>query len=199
MLQTAERHQPGKEEGHHHPFPDVQRILMPVVGLRIADEEQQEAHEHRRMVGKSDDTDEEGEVHGGDDERDFAPFVGLGLDLPFPGDFPAEEPGQNARIEQDGHGEFPAKIHHHEGRIPLPLGSDHEYRRSSKVRHRSPDGDVDKQHADRRVFQAVAELMVEIGIAQQNRRQRHRRRFGDERAEQRHHRQAQKIEGQRRG
>ena len=53
------------------------------------------------------------------------------------------------------------------------------------MRQRAADGHVDKQQPQRGVGQLAADAAVEIAALEQQRQQRHRRRLGDERSQQR--------------
>ena len=73
----------------------------------------------------------------------------------------------------------------HERHVPIPFARHHQHRRRGEMRQRAADGYVDKQQPQRGVGQLAADAPVEIPALEHERQQRHRRRFGDERTQQR--------------
>ena len=73
--------------------------------------------------------------------------------------------------------------------VPPPRARHHQHRRRGELRQRPTNRDVDKQHAQRRVFQSCRRLQVKELPREQQGANRHRGRFGDERAQHRADRQ----------
>src|SRR5690606_25016613 len=63
LLKSSEDHEARQEERDQQPFAQDQAVLVTLVRRGHAQEQQEDTHEQRRMVGERDDTDEEGQMH----------------------------------------------------------------------------------------------------------------------------------------
>ena len=78
-----------------------------------------------------------------------------------------------------------AEVREHELQVPAPRSRDHDHRRRGEMRQYASNGYIHEQQAERRVGQPAAGVQrVELPREEQ-RADRHRRRFRDERAQQR--------------
>jgi hypothetical protein len=66
----------------------------------------------------------------------------------------AKQERRRQRVDRDRQRGFPAEGRHHERGVPVPVAGDHQHRRRGERGQRATDGDVDEQHAKRRVLQA---------------------------------------------
>ena len=161
------------------------------IRLGYREEQQQQAKEDRRIVGENDDTGQQGQMPEHQRTRHTWRRIVHGRERQR-AEFASEQQGQHAGVEDHRNGRAPAEVAHHEADVPAPGVRDHQHRRGRVGRHHAADGNVHEQHAERSVFQAIADRLRVVAVAQDQRRQGHRRRFGDEGTEQRH--QAQRDE-----
>ena len=101
------------------------------------------------------------------DEVSYTLNPGEGIEVEL-----AMEEGQTARFgrtangsvvnfDQHGDGGFPAELSGHESGVPVPGGGHHQHRRRGIRRERAADGNIDKQHAQRRIFKSLGHLGAE--------------------------------------
>ena len=97
----------------------------------------------------------------------------------------AKKESRDGGIEHHRGRSLPSEGGEHEGAVPLPGFRHHQHWRRRKIGQRSSDGDVDEQNAKCEVLQSLRHPFLKDSRSQHQRRDRHRRRLGDERTEQR--------------
>ena len=194
--------QAGQEEAHEERRFQIHAAL---VGSRRADEpeeEQEPAEKERRVMSVHHRPGHEREVHRGDPRRNrqrdriaSRSFI-LGLvdighrrTMGERPKLPLVEEEVRRRGRGDGECRPPSEVPEHERRVPAPRTRHHQHRRRGEMRQRAADRDVHEKQSERRVLERGARLQIVELARQQQRADRHRRRLGDERAEQRPDRQ----------
>jgi len=114
------------------------------------------------------------------------------------GKFLAEEDEINPVADENPGNRTKPKMPEHEERAPVPFVGDEQHGRRGEIRQRAADRDVDEEQADGRVHEARAGAEPVEFATEQERAEGHRRRFRDERTEQRPEREQHKPPPRRR-
>lgn len=93
----------------------------------------------------------------------------------------AKDEAQRGHVDEDRHGRLPAEVADHVGVVEAP-GFATRPHGCCAVAQRPADGDVDEQHTERGVHEAVGQSAVVVALLEDQRGHRHRRRLGDEAA-----------------
>jgi hypothetical protein len=189
LLHAAQHHQAGQEEADQQTFLQDQRVLVAVVSLGKAEEQQEQAEEQHRMVGQQHHRGEEGQVDQGHQRRHAHRRLAFDRGVEW-AQVGLQEEGDDAGVDQNGDQGAPAEVQQHVGAVPAPGSGHHQHRRRGIGGERPADRYVNEQHAQRPVLQPLGHTGAEHGGGQHQGRQRHRGRLRDERAGERHQGQA---------
>ena len=188
-LASAVDDQPSQETSHQegHAHPDV--VLVVTGSLGETQEDEESAEKERGIVCHEDRPAEEKKVNGGYDGRNgilpLLPARGLirimwaGRILKI-GELPAEEKEIEGVGEHDAEDGLPAEVGDHEPHVPIPSFGHHEDRRGCKMGEGATDGDVHEQKTDGGISEGGTWFQGVEPFGQQEGRNGHGSRFGDE-------------------
>ena len=112
---------PARKKATSSALADDERVLVALVGLREAEEQQEQAHEDGRMVREQHHADEQRDVHRrpatGGTAVSSSPLVRARLELR---QLAAEQQRRAERVDDHGERRLPAEGRQHEGAVPLP-------------------------------------------------------------------------------
>ncbi len=160
-------------------------------GLRESQEEQESADEERGMMSEVNRQGHEQQLHHGDPQRHrpFGPahgiLLGLHADLFQLHQFLAEIGIEQQRGDHNAHDGLPSDVQEHERGVPAPGGGHHQDRWRRKMGERTAHRDAHEEQSQRGVGELRRGLeLVKLPREQQS-RDGHGRRLGDERAQNR--------------
>lgn len=182
---------PASEEPYQQSLAEREIILVFARGRHQTEKQHEDAEENVRVVREAHDQREEHQVRDRQPRGNAPPLVLLHFQ---PAEFLPENPGHHRRRNRARAGGPPAEMLEHERHVPDPLGRDHQHRRRGEMRQRAADGDVDEQQSQRPVSQLADDVTVEVTALEYQGQQGHRRRFRDERPEQRPENQRRDVE-----
>ncbi|MCY1234960.1 hypothetical protein D9M72_475590 [compost metagenome] len=158
-LHSAEYHQAGQKEADKKSFLEDKGTLVALIGLREAQEHQEQPEEGDRMVREHHDPCEQHQVRHDYGSRDAC--FGRSAIGRCPLQMLAKCEGGNGGVRKDSQCSLPAKGGEHESAVPLPGRSDHQHRWGGVGSQGPTDRHVDEQHAQSEVFHCFGYLRSE--------------------------------------
>ena len=175
-------HEAGQEKPDQHRRLQFNLVLVVRSRLGKCEVEQEPADEERRVVRHPHGKGQKSEVRTRHPERHrlFSPRTGIHCHRFERLEFFPKHGQVNGVRQHDATDRVPAKVGEHILEIPPPRRCDHQDRRGRKMRQRAANGDIYEEQPERRVFQPQARIQRVELFREQERANRHRRRFRDQ-------------------